>query len=330
MPDLPQAVKDAARKSEELSKQLQLAEKTETDNPEMVTDYIEPIEYVEPAPAEPEVEPEKIEETEQPSIEEETISVEPEEEVTVEEEEVEEEVEEKDYKAMYLTLQGKYNAEVPRLAEEVRNLKSQLEAQTKLEDIPAASEFELTPEDFEDYGEEFTSLVTAFKNLEKRNAHLEKLAQNIGTVQGKNNKESFEATLDTLCPDWKALNVNANLITWLQEVDGFSGLTKQQVLNDAAGKFNAKTVADIFNKFKKEHAIPDGKNKQPKTSLQNEVQPSTVKTETVKPRKKGKMWKRSDIAQFYRDKIDGKVSGKQADAMERDIFLANQEGRISD
>ena len=308
MAELPKAVKDAAAKADELAKSL-------AENIEEEDDEFENEEVIEE------------DETEDSEPEESTLDEDNDEEVETEQPEVAD----VDWEQQYKVLQGKYNAEVPRLSQQVRDLRVQADraVTTKKEISEVAEEFDLNPEDFEDYGEEFTKLVKAFKGLEGRNKQLEQLASNFTASSQRRDSEHFETIMDTQCPDWRALNNNANLIEWLQEEEGITGQPRQAFLNQAAQSLDANKVAIIFNKFKKEFAIPTAKNKKP-TNLAREVTPNTTSTSGAVPTSKAKkVWTRKEIADFYRNKSDRKIDPKKAARMEKDIFLANQEGRIA-
>ena len=326
---LPKAVIEAAKKAEELSKKLE--EKPEVEVEEEVVDDEPEIETDDTALGEEEVDEEVEEEDGEP----EEIEVADDDE---EDEEEEITVEDKSntleyWKERFLTIQGKYNAEIPRYAQQVRELQAQLDAKPKQEsddDVDTSEVSKLKPEDFEDYGEEFITLVKAVNALDKRNRELESLAQSVTTQSQVTNLDTFKSRLAEIVPDWKTINDNQDFITWLQEPDGYSGMTKHEALLKAYNQFNSDTVGKIFNQFKAEFKIPIKKNKKPKKSLSSEVEPKSVKTQRkVTGKKVAKVWTRQEIADFYRKKTDGKIDPKKAARLEKDIFLANQEGRIA-
>jgi hypothetical protein len=318
---LPKAVIEAAKRAEELSKKLD--EKPVVEEEEVVVDDEPDIDSDDSALGEEE---EVIDETDFDEV--------------VEDDDDEEEddtiVEDKEntleyWKNRFLTLQGKYNNEVPQLSRKIRELEAQRVSTVNIEsdDVDVEEISKLKPEDFEDYGDEFITLVKAVNSLEKRNKQLESLAQSVTTQSQATNLETFKARLSEIVPDWEAINNNQDFITWLQEPDGYSGLSMHEALLKAYNQFNSETVGKIFNKFKAEFKIPISKNKKPKQSLRSEIQPKGVKTkQVVTQRKKGREWTRAQIAEFYRNKTDGKIDPKKAAKLEKDIFLANQEGRI--
>jgi hypothetical protein len=334
---LPRAVIEAAKRAEELSKKL--TEKTDEAAEEVVVADETEQNAEELALQEEVEESEEVEdETEDES---DVLEAEGTESVVVEEEEEEEETETVQakeetleyWKNRFLTLQGKYNNEVPRLFERIRQLESQpaqLQKQESEEDVDVSEVVKLKPEDFEDYGDEFIALVNAVNQLEKRNKQLESLAQGFTTQSQESNLNTFKARMTEIVPDWQNINNSPDFITWLQELDGYSGMTRHQAMLKSFNQFDAETVGKIFNQYKEDSQIPVKKNKKPKQSIEAEVQPNSIKTEKVvnQPKAKGKIWKRSDIAKFYRRKSENKIDPKTAAKIEKDIFLANQEGRI--
>jgi hypothetical protein len=325
---LPKAVQEAARRAEELSKQLAEQEKTgEVVEPE-VEEVVEPDTNVDNQALEEEEDDETVEDEdgEDEGLDAEGTEV-------VEEDEEDDDIPKEEtvayWKQRFLTLQGKYNKEVPELWGKVRELEAKpVQKEPDEEDVKAVTK--LNPEDFEDYGEEFITLVNAVNALEKRNKQLESLAQGFATQSQVANKSTFTARMTEVVPDWQEINLNPDFLTWLQQPEGYSGMSKHEAMLAAYNKFDAETVSKIFNDFKLAFKIPIEKNRKPKKSIKSEVTPSVNKTEKkIKAaQNKGRVWKRSDIAQFYKDKAAGKMDEAKAKKIEKDIFQANREGRI--
>jgi len=74
-------------------------------------------------------------------------------------------------------------------------------------------------------------------------------------------RATFDAELTKLVPDWKIVNghkgegiePDQNWYEWLEQIDPFSGLPRQQLLNIAAKDLDVKRVAQFFNSFKALH-----------------------------------------------------------------------------
>jgi len=325
MGKLPKAVQEAADRARKLVEEQARKE----ENP-VVEEEEEVVESDETEVEDNEALGEEEEEEEEEETDDSDLpSPEEDEEEDNEEETVKKEETVEYWKSRFQILQGKYNSEVPTLSAKVRQLEAQLATFEKLDETPESESFSLKESDYEDYGEEFITLVKAVNALEKRNAHLEKLAQGLTSKSQVLNKETFEDRLTETVPDWRVINVQPDFMTWLQEPDGYSGQTRHDSLIGAYNKLDVKTVANIFKKFKTAFSIPENKKRIPKNSIESEIQPSRIKTEKpITPKKQSKKWTRKEIAQFYRNKAENKIDPKKAKVMERDIFLANQEGRI--
>lgn len=328
MAGLPKAVQEAAKRAEELAKKM-----AQNENPEEVIEEEEVVgedetNLEDDLALEPEVEDEpEVDEPEEDIEPEPNDDDEEDDEPTVKREETLEY-----WRDRFHTLQGKYNSEVPELSRRVRQLEQENEGLKSLNVQPSDEEIsKLNEADFEDYGEEFIALVKVVNALERRNKQLESLAQGFTTQSQELNKNTFEDRLTEIVPDWKKININPDFMTWLQNPDGYSGRSKHESLLNAYENLNVKLVGNIFKEFKKEFSIPEHKKRKPKNPLEHEIQPKPNKGEKQRlgRKKKGRIYSRADIAKFYRQKTEGKIDPKKAEAIERDIFLANQEGRIT-
>lgn len=142
----------------------------------------------------------------------------------------------------------------------------------------------------------------------------------------------YFATIDDLVPDWELLNNKPEFIAWLNQMDPTSARTRMDLIKTASGALQGYRVAEIFRAFKEGREI--GARQDPvRAALETRVDPPPgggnqppIEDPTAK------IWKRSDITQFYRDKREGKWKGrdKEARELEMDINAAYREGRIRD
>jgi len=326
MGKLPKAVEEAKRKSEELvNEQKEHLDAFETEQAELPIEDTDgnPIEDVEET-----LEAAELSTEEEPEVETET-------EDEPEPEPAEPEI---DWQHKYAVLQGKYNAEMPKLQKQVSNLASELD---KRKTVAPAVEAEITPsinpKDYEEYGDEFVKLANIIQEqanqLANNNNRIESLSntqEDIKEQQVSSDVGLFYAKLTELCPSWEKINVDPGFLTWLASAgDSFSGKTKQEHLDDATLSGNAVLVGNIFNTFKKESYKPAGKNR-PAPTLDEQVTPKTT-TQAPPSAKAKKQWTSAGIKQFYSDKANGKYQHdpKLAKTLENDLFLAQREGRIS-
>lgn len=258
------------------------------------------------------------------------------------EEEVPEEVapaDDKDrayWEQRFKVMEGKFKAEVPQLTDQVRNLMAQNDKLTNLmatmNQAPQQPEMTtgtyLTDEEFEKLEEEGFERSTidligsmAERVAEKRLSQYDQKIDGIAKDVATSSKDRFFSGLESKVPDWRAVNEDRSFIEWLSEPDGYSGSTKQQSLDRAYTNMDAGSVAAIFNAYKTPTAPVVG-------SLEKQVAPgkgAAAKT----PVSQQKFWSKGEITKFYSDQVKGKYSEKKANQLEKEIFLAQKEGRIT-
>jgi len=185
----------------------------------------------------------------------------------------------------------------------------------------------LTEEELEKFAEEGFEKSTvdlignmaeriAEKRLSEYGQKVDKLTNDIAV----SSKDRFLAGLEQKVSDWATINEDKNFIEWLADQDGYSGNTKQQSLDKAYGNLDVDKVAKIFNDYK---VPPVTVNK-----LEKQVAPGKGAA-TPTPVSQKKVWSRGEITKFYSDQIKDKYSEKEVKRIEKDIFLAQKEGRIT-
>lgn len=264
------------------------------------------------------------------------------------------------WRQRYQTLAGKYNAEVPRLSNEVKELKSQLgEAVERLNQAASAPKPEerkidklVTAADAENFGEDMLDVIKrqAAEIVAEREAQLQaeikelrdqnsKLKGDISQVVEKQVAEAQTNLLDELTqhvPDWQMLNVDADFLEWLQQPDPMSGMPRQTHLAQAEQAGNVQVIANIFNAFKATQAPPPP----PETPAPPKKSPVEEQITPGKSKSTGntssdsdlanKIWTNDDIEKFYGDVRAGKYRSKPDEArkIESQIDLAVLSGRI--
>jgi hypothetical protein len=228
------------------------------------------------------------------------------------------------YKAKYNTLQGKYQAEVPRLAqqvkeshEEIRRLQQQLQQQQEqLTQAKSKPSSELRNRGYEE------DLVGVIESLEERIKQLSDAKARVDRIENtvtQTAEQRFWQELADLYPEWRTVDADPKFHAFLEQEDVVTGLTRQQLLNAARQDRSAKRVAAIFNTFKENR----DRNK-PKEN----ISPSSYSSRGNNDGKK--VFTLSEINQFYRDVVRGRYAGREDEAkkIETEINQANIEGRI--
>jgi len=254
-----------------------------------------------------------------------------------------EESHERDWKQAYNVLKGKYDAEVPRMAEELRSLRSELDkVKRQKEEAEQNSEIQgIDPEDFGEYGEEFQALAKSQKDLleanKKLREELNQIKDSVGSVEETQRttvQNSFYSRLNELCPEWGRLNKDQGCLDWLQTVNPYTGDLRINSMQSAEQRGDAATVAAIFNEYRQLSGFGKEPEKKPeKKPKPKNLQPSSTHSGNDNPAGSGKRtWSRAQIKQFYQDKAMGSYEGRDEEArqLEQDIFKAQSEGRVID
>ena len=255
----------------------------------------------------------------------------------------------------YKTLQGMYNKEVPRLSSENRELGSrvsQLESllgdlkkqETPVQEAPV--EKLITEDDVKEYGdsidvmrrvskEEVNTANGRIAQLEKEVAELKGVVPKVQQVQQQQKTSSEKQFWDVLnreVPNWNEINSNPDFQSWLLEVDPLTGISRQTYLEDAQRKQDAGRVINFFNAFAKVSGVDNSardKSATQSAELQKQVAPKRGRAGQP-VNNDAKTYSPKDIEKFFTDVRKGKYKGREDERarMERDIFAAQQEGRI--
>ncbi|RLB94828.1 MAG: hypothetical protein DRH26_00065 [Deltaproteobacteria bacterium] len=254
-----------------------------------------------------------------------------------------------DWQQKYLTLQGKFNAQVPRLQQDIQHLQGQLssldaenkqlkEAATQPKTLD--SHGDTSPLDratISEYGEEFGTLVDTIEQLRSDNASLSTQIQTLsGDVTGDRQAQAKKAydgylgdvssKIAALGGDFSVLNGDPNFLNWLRQYPEGEAEPRHAKLKRAEGQQDVTATMEIFT----EYLRPTQPQAQP--NLAPNLQPPTAHSSpapTTQP--EGRMWTRAGIAKFYQDKVKGVFKGRDEEAaqLEADIHAAPGEGRVS-
>ncbi|MEY5145606.1 MAG: hypothetical protein RL745_975 [Actinomycetota bacterium] len=231
----------------------------------------------------------------------------------------------------YKVLQGKYNSEVPRLAAENRDLKTQLQSLAEqVEALKNAKPPEplVKPEEIEEYGEGLIDVARriAREELAAKQNEIDQLKAKIDSLSNVTTQKvetDFFKSLTEMVPDWQEVNKDPKFLTWLDEVDELAGASRQDLLSAAERARDAVRTAKFFTAYKKASSswAADATK-----SLDQQVAPATSQHSPTPPSKR--VWTRAEIADFYGRVRRGDVSDQEAIAIEADIHAAQIEGRV--
>lgn len=257
------------------------------------------------------------------------------------------EVPEETWQAKFFTLKGKYDAEVPRLHAQLRELNTQVqqlvqEAATRAAapaPTPEPAKSLITEQDKEAFGSDLLDLidrateakVSEFRGREsKLQQEIAELKGQLGRVDetvGSSSKELFLERLAKQVPDWEAMNTDQGFLGWLAQVDPVYGLARQAALNSAYEALDANRTAAIFKQYK---ALTAPATQPTKPNLQSQVAPTRSRTSPAPANSAGdkRIFTQGEIAQFYDQWRRGFIDEAEAVRIEQEIAAATTEGRI--
>lgn len=272
-----------------------------------------------------------------------------------------------DWKQKYSVLKGKYDAEVPRLSQDLREANSRIgNLEDKLTELAAAPIAQPEPEpqvrtDFSaeeiaDYGEDLLEVIgrkarqiveTEYRpKISELEGQVSTLTAQVGStdqrVQKQETNEVF-AQLDREVENWRDTNVDPEFHEWLDQVDPYTGETRKNLMIAAFNRKNAQQVKAFFMNYKQENAavVPEAAAPQPSgqggteagatLNLNDYVAPGTPRAggDASAPRDK-RMWTAKEVGTFYSDVQKGRYKNRPDDKarIEADIVAASREGRI--
>ncbi len=267
---------------------------------------------------------------------------------TVSQETRQSEIPEEKWAHKYHTLKGMYDAEVPRLHSQMREMQTQMQQliadkaaveATKVEQKQVVESL-ITEQDKEAFGPDLIDLIerateSKVGTLREREAQLvqeiKELKGQLGSVSERqvvSDKDRFLAGLGQQVSDWEALNVDQGFLAWLQQVDPVYGIPRQAALANAYEILDVNRVANIFKAYKQTLPQTPAPSKA-KQELQRQVAPTrTRSTTTPSDNVNDKIFTNQDIEQFYNDWRRGFYDEQEAADMEKQIHTAIAEGRI--
>ncbi len=317
---LPKQVEEQLKQIEELEKQL-TADATPAPD--------------EPAPEEP-----------QPQPEAQQTQPEPEAKPEPKPRETTSEVPEETWQQKYRTLKGMYDAEVPRLHAQVKELnhalaqvRQQLEAKPTAAPQPTYQQTSLvTEDDVEAFGKDLIEvqrkvarevameLKAEVDALRSENENLRTQILQTGTQVGE---VTFEQRLFQRVPNWAQLNADPKWIAWLDEFDPMLRGPRRAAAQAAYNANDADGVAYYVELFTKQNAAPVQDTRQ--AELERQIQPTRTATAQTPVSQKGKVYSTRDIERMFLKVKDLNVANKydEAKKLEAEIDAAYMEGRVT-
>lgn len=265
------------------------------------------------------------------------------------------------YAQKWRTLQGMYNAEVPRLHQQNREMSQRVQQMEQLLASLSAQQTTaqyqsqpvvdtlVTDKDVEEYGESLDVMRKVSREelvpVAQRLAQIEQVLRQMQTSvvpqvqavahrQQMSAEQQFWADLSVAVPSFRQVNDNPDFQSWLLQADPLTGITRQTYLDDAQRSLDAGRVANFFRAWLEstgQAAVAQSTGSAAGSELEKQVSPGRSRsTGTPATAKQGKTYSPQDIQKFFNDVRQGKYKGREQerDRIERDIFAAQRENRI--
>lgn len=252
-----------------------------------------------------------------------------------------------DWEHKFKTLQGLFNAEVPKLQTQVKTLTAQLqevlEKQEKQQPGPVAEQPKAPThdKDVDDFGADLVEMIHRqiaaqlgavsakidgmFKPVMDRMLKIEQTIEGTSSTVAATAEEVFFDRLTKAVPDWENLNVDQGFLAWLAEVDPVYGQPRQAALHAARSNLDVARVSAVFNAYKA--TLP----KQPKVdTLSKQISPKPGASTPAPQQQEKPTITQKSIQDFYHQVATGKYRGREKEAAEIEtmINLAIAEGRV--
>ena len=260
-----------------------------------------------------------------------------------------------DFQQKYRILQGKYDAEVPRLYAQLKERDSLLQQMgdrlTALE-APKTPEQKsdplLTDKDDEDFGSDLVDMArraareeiksevkTLLKAIDERFASLN---AHLGQVQEKvvmSESDKFWGRVNALVPDWVSVDANPSWIEFLDTRIPGTRKTRRQEAADAIAVGDAEPIQELVALWRDANPTSDAKataeaaavaKAGKKQELQNQVAPSTTRASAPVTGKK--TWTAAEYEYVFSQKAMQSVPEADLVAQQADATAALAEGRV--
>lgn len=244
------------------------------------------------------------------------------------------------WQSRYQTLQGKYNAEVPKLKADIKRLTEQLansngnpgrereleqqvrELTNRLNAKPAAPVNSPGLDKLrEDYGGDLVDGLLSYMQaslapLQQKLTHVE---QTVGESRKVSAQDRLVAALRTTGHDFDQIDSDPLFMDWLREVDGYSGETRHTLMLRAYNKGEIDRAAKFYRDYAGGSTQKMAGAEPGADPLAQHVKPKQTSVDPTKPQS-GSAWNPETIAQFYEQLRRGKFAPDEAKRLEAEIF----------
>lgn len=253
------------------------------------------------------------------------------------------------FKQKYATLRGKYDAEVPRLHQQVKELTDQMNAIREEAQAAKKAEAEkpkekvsyVTDADREEYGDDLIDFQRRVakevsqdyeERFEQQSRVIQDLQSKISNTDNQVGEVGFTQKLNALVPGFDQLDSDERWVAWLNEIDPMTRGPRRDQAQAAFNSGDAEAVAHYVSLFRGSvEPVANGKSDR-QTELEKQVTPSrSASTVTNKSSSKNsKVYSERELNNAWTKIRTLNTQGKYDDAekLEAELTAAYMEGRV--
>lgn len=253
------------------------------------------------------------------------------------------------FKQKYATLRGKYDAEVPRLHQQVKELTDQMNAIREEAQAAKKAEAEkpkekvsyVTDADREEYGDDLIDFQRRVakevsqdyeERFEQQSRVIQDLQSKISNTDNQVGEVGFTQKLNALVPGFDQLDSDERWVAWLNEIDPMTRGPRRDQAQAAFNSGDAEAVAHYVSLFRGSvEPVANGKSDR-QTELEKQVTPSrsasTVASKSSN--NSSKVYSEKELDRGWTKIRDLNAQGKYDDAekLEAELTVAYMEGRV--
>ncbi len=254
-----------------------------------------------------------------------------------------------EFEQKYKTLRGKYDAEVPRLHQQVRDLNGKLDELAKSMEAkpepPTKSKEKVsyvTDADRAEFGEELIDVQRRVaqevsqeytERMEQQDAVIQKLQEQLAKTGNDVGEMSFTQRLHSVVPDFAEIDNDERWVAWLNEHDPMLRGPRRDQAAAAFQAGDAEAVLHYVNLFKESISEPEtAPRQQRQTELEKQVAPnrSANSVRTQSANQNSKIYSPKEVDNAWTKVRALNTKGKYADAekLEAELTAAYMEGRV--
>lgn len=256
-----------------------------------------------------------------------------------------------DWEQKYRTIQGKYDAEVPRLHAQVREMTHSMQAvQQQLEElkrapapepVKASNESLVTEQDKEAFGEDLVNLQERIARsvAAPLEAHIQKLTERLGKYEGTaevtaaqqaaSAEDRYFERLAARTPNWEQINTDPKWVEWLTGRYPGSTQTRQEQLNVARANLDLNATAEMFEAYESANKITEPEKPANRSQeLNSQVAPAKSKSSSTAVTDTKRIWTPAEVAAALDPRKLRQMTATEVEHIMSEIDAASAEGRV--